>query len=325
MVDRRMALGACALAALALAAPACAQGEPRSALVAPARWGAEDQAGASNTQTPEKARQAAALITEGNSYPLARTFEAGMPLYGARVFAVRGTGAVALGPFGENGVTFNDDFIAGEINQIGSQFDALGHAGVWGPDGPVYYGGRTADQVHAPNGLAALGVEQVKPFFTRGILVDVEAFRGGMLDAGDEVTVADIEGALAAQGVDPASISEGDVVLIHTGWGRLWGVDNARFMAGEPGIGLAAAVWLADKGVALIGGDSTAVEVQPGPDPSVAAPVHQELLVRRGVFILENAATERLADAGVSEFAFSFAPVPFKGATGAPGAALAIR
>lgn len=324
MLNRRLLPGACALASLALAAPAGAQ-DGRSALVPPAQWGADDQAGASNTQTPDKARQAAALITEGVSYPLARTLEPGMPILPGRVFAVRGTGAVAAGPFGSNAAAYNDDFVVGELGQIGTQFDALGHFAIYGPDGPVYYGGRTGAQVNAPNGLAALGIENVRPFFTRGVLVNMEAHRGGMMDAGDEVTVADIQGALAAQGIDADSISSGDVVLIHTGWGRLWAVDNARYSAGAPGIGVEAAVWLAEKGVALVGADNGALEVQPGPDPNVAAPVHQELLVRRGVYILENAATERLADAGVSEFAFSFTPVPIRGATGAPGAALAIR
>lgn len=308
-------------ASAALAAPAAAQ----SPLVAPAQWGAEDQAGASNTQTPDKARQAAALIVEGNTYPLARMFESSMPMFGERVFALRGTGGVAAGPLGSNAAVYNDDFVAGEINQIGSQFDALGHLGVMGPDGPVYYGGRPGAEVHAPNGLRALGVEQVKPFFTRGVLVNMEALNGGPLQPGDEVTVAEIEQALTAQGVDPASLSEGDVVLIHTGWGRLWGVDNARYLSGAPGVALDAAVWLADKGVALIGADNAAVEAQPGSLAGQAMPVHQEMLVRRGVFLMENVATERLADAGVSEFAFSFTPVPFRGATGAPANALAIR
>lgn len=321
----RKRLFACALASALLSAPAVAQGDVASDVVPVSRWGADDQAGASNTQTPQKALQAAALITEGETYPLARTIEFGMPMFGQRVYGIRGTGAPAAGPLGSNNWLYNDDFVVGEINQIGTQFDALGHVGTWGPDGPVYYGGRPASEVNGPNGLAALGVEHVKPFFTRGVLVNMEAYRGAMLEPGDEVTVADIEGALAAQGVDPDSISEGDIVLIHTGWGRLWGVDNARYLQGAPGIGLDGAIWLADKGVALIGADSNAVEVSPGSDPSVAAPVHQEMLANRGVYLMENVATERLADAGVSEFAFSFTPVPFKGATGAPGAALAIR
>lgn len=310
-------LAACAV----LAAPAMAQ----SPLVPPSQWGADDQAGASNTQTPDKARQAAALIVEGRTWPLAHTLDATTPRFGERVLAIRGTGANASPPFGGNNAIYNDDFVAGEINQTGTQFDALGHFGVMGPDGPVYYGGRTGDQVHGPNGLLALGVENVKPFFTRGVLADIEKLRGAPLAAGDEVTVDDLKAALTAQGIDPESLSSGDVVLVHTGWGRLYGVDNATYMAGEPGVGLAAAVWLADKGVALIGGDSNAVEVQPGADPSVAAPVHQEMLTRRGVYLMENVATERLADAGVYEFAFSFTPVPLKGATGAPANALAIR
>ncbi len=314
-------LAAILIASSILAAPAAAQQRP----IPPSPWGDGDQAGASNTQTPDKARQAAALITEGNTYPLARTMEYGMPLFGERVYAIRGTGAPAGPPFGSNQALYNDDFIVGEINQLGTQFDALGHFGMMGPDGPLYYNGFTGADVNAPNGLAALGVDQVKPFFTRGILVNIEALNGGPLDAGDEVTIEMIEQALEAQGVDPDSISSGDVVIVHTGWGRLWGVDNQRYMAGEPGIGLDAAIWLADKGVALIGGDANAVEVQPGNPEHGAAPVHQEMLTRRGVFLMENVATERLADAGVSEFAFSFTPVPFKGATGAPGAALAIR
>lgn len=318
-MTRRIA--AWALASGLLAGAAWAQ----APLVAPAQWGAEDQAGASNTQTPEKARQAASLITDGNTYPLARPLNGDTPLFGQRVLAIRGTGAPASPPFGSNAAIYNDDFVAGEINQIGTQFDALGHFGQMGPDGPLYYGGRTGAEVNAPNGLAALGVEHVKPFFTRGLLVDMERQNGGPLQPGDEVTIEEMEQALRDQGIDPDSIGSGDVVLIHTGWGRLFGVDNARFLSGSPGVGLDGAVWLADKGVALIGADVNAVEVSPGDPAHGAAPVHQEMLMRRGVYLMENVATERLADAGVYEFAFSFTPIPLEGATGAPANALAIR
>jgi kynurenine formamidase len=317
-------IAASVLALSIAAAPTWAQAPERSPLVPPTQWGADDQAGASNTQTPEKALQAAALITEGVTYPLARTIEPGIPLLNNRVLVVRGTAGIAAGPLGSNGFFWNDDFISGELGQVGAQLDGLGHSGVYGPDGPIYYGGRTAAEVNAANGLASLGIEHVKPFFTRGILVDMEAYKG-VMDVGQEITIADLEGALAAQGIDPDSITPGDVVLVHTGWGRLWGVDNARYTSGGPGLGFEAAVWLADKGVAILGSDVSGVEVQPGPDPDIIAPVHQEMLARRGVFLLESAATERLADAGVTEFAFAFTPVPIRGATGAPGAALAIR
>jgi kynurenine formamidase len=289
------------------------------------KWGAEDQAGASNTQTPDKAKQAASLITEGKTYPLARTLEPEMPLFGSRVFALRGTGGLAGGPAGDNQVIWNDDFLATEIGQVGTQFDGLGHIGIHDDHGGQFYGGRSAQDVLGPTGLKALGIEQVKPFFTRGVLIDVEGLRGAMLDSGDEVTVEDLTSAMQRQGIDPDSISEGDVVLIHTGWGSLWKQDNERFNSGAPGIGMEAARWLADKGVAIVGSDTWPVEVVPNPNADQVFPVHQELLARNGIFLLENVATERLKEAGVNEFAFSYAPAPIKGGTGAPGNALAIR
>lgn len=307
------------LAAAALAALA------GTALAQDARWGADDQAGASNTQTPDKAIEAAKLITEGKTIPLARTYEAEMPLFGARAFAIRGTGGIAGGPAGDNQVIWNDDFLATEIGQVGTQFDGLGHIGIHDEEGGTFYGDRTAADIAGPTGLKELGIEQVKPFFTRGILIDVEGLKGAMLDAGTEITVADLEEALEKQGLDADSISEGDVVLIHTGWGSLWKEDNDRFNAGAPGIGMEAATWLADKGVAVVGADTWPVEVVPNPDSTQAFPVHQEMLVRNGIFLLENAATERLKEEEVNEFAFSYAPMPIKGGTGAPGNALAIR
>jgi len=112
--------------------------------------------------------------------------------------------------------------------------------------------------------------------------------------------------------------------LFHTGWGKHWINDNATFNSGCPGIGLEAAAWLIDKGVAVVGADTWPVEVVPNPDPDLAFPVHQELIPKNGIFIHENIATERLIDAGVSEFAYIFSPMPTKGATGSPGAPLAV-
>jgi kynurenine formamidase len=291
----------------------------------PSPFGPDDQAGASNLITPEKVRDAAALITDGNIYQLARTFDGEMPLFGARAFALRATGGLSGGPVGDNNVIWNDEFLSTEIGQVGTQFDGLAHIGIRTPDGDRYYNNFTGEQIHGPQGMAMLGIEHVKPFFTRGVLVDLVAHKGEMLDAGYEVTVEDITGALEAQGLDPDSIGEGEVVLLHTGWGSLWGEDNRRFNSGAPGIGMDAARWLAEKRVAIVGSDTWPVEVVPNPDSSLAFPVHQELIVRNGIFIYENVATERLADAEVYEFAFSFTPMPIRGATGAPGNALAIR
>ena len=74
---RKAAVLACA-AALAAGA-ASAQDWTKS------KWGPDDQAGASNLMTPDKAKQAAALIKTGSVLSIGRTYEATMPLFGSRV------------------------------------------------------------------------------------------------------------------------------------------------------------------------------------------------------------------------------------------------
>ncbi len=286
----------------------------------PSRFGADDQAGATNLMTSAKALQAVGLIKTGTVMPIGRTYEAAMPLFGSRVFAVRGTGGLAGGPFGSNKVIWMDDFLATEIGQVGTQFDGLGHIGVGG-DTDRFYNGHEASTIFGTGGLQKLGVEHLKPFFTRGVLIDMVALRGRNMNVGEEITVADIEAAMAKQGT--ADFGEGDVAIFHTGHGALWIKDNAAFNSGAPGIGLEAARYLIGKGVALVGSDTWPVEVVPNPDSNLAFPVHQELLAKNGVFIHENLATERLAEAGAFEFAYIFSPLPVKGATGSPGAPLA--
>ena len=140
---------------------------------------------------------------------------------------------------------------------------------------------------------------------------------------GEVVTSRDLEQALNRQGV--AAIGAGDVVFIRTGHGRLWMKDNAAFAAGEPGIGMDAGQWLCDHKITLVGTDTWATEVVPPQDPDRPFPVHQLLLVRNGIYNLENLDLEELAREKVYEFAFIFAPLRLKGATGSPGNPIAVR
>ncbi|MEO0363621.1 MAG: cyclase family protein [Pseudomonadota bacterium] len=285
-------------------------------------YGDEDQAGASNLMTPEKAMEAIALMKTGTVLSIGRTYEPDMPLFGARAFALRGTGGLAGGPLGQNGVIWMDDFLATEIGQVGTQFDGLAHIGVGDDQGRRFYNGKLAEEVVGSYGVQSLGMEHVKPFFTRGIVLDIAALRDAPMEAGDEISVEDLKAAMERQGVGEPG--QGDVVLIHTGWGRHWITDNATFNSGCPGIGLEAAAYLIELGVAVVGADTWPVEVVPNPDPNLAFPVHQEFLPKNGIFIHENVATERLIEAGVNEFAYIFSPMPVKGATGSAGAPLAV-
>jgi kynurenine formamidase len=115
------------------------------------------------------------------------------------------------------------------------------------------------------------------------------------------------------------------VVLIHTGWGSLWMKDNARYGASSPGIGVAAAQFLIDEEIVVAGSDNWDVEVNPNPNANLAAPAHQLLLARNGIYLYENLNTEELARDNVYEFAYFFSPLRLKGATGSPGNPIAIR
>jgi kynurenine formamidase len=283
----------------------------------PSPWGPADQRGAANRITPEKVLEAKSLITRGTVYQLGQVYESSMPLFGTRHFSLRIP--QTYGPLGTNRTMYHDEVVSAEIGQVGTQFDGLGHIGV----GDLFYNGNDRADFSKPDGLTKLGVENVGALVTRGVLVDVPAFKGvARLDGGYEITLADLRGALERQRME---IRSGDVVIVHSGWGSLWNVDNAAFGASAPGVGLEAAQWLVERQVVLVGADTWSMEVVPNPNPDLAFPVHQLLIPRNGIYIFENLRTEELARDRVYEFAFFFAPLKLKGGTGSPANPLAIR
>ena len=289
----------------------------------PSEWGPDDQRGAANRLTPAKVLEARDLIKTGRTYQLGQVYEHGMPIPGKRHFSLTIPG-LPTGPVtGKNRIVSNDELFSGEIGQVGTQFDGLGHVGVRVDEEDVFYNGFKLAEFGDPYGLKKLGVENVGVFFTRGVLLDLASLKGvGRLPVGYVVQPEELQAALDAQGL---SIRPGDVVLIRTGHARLWMKDNATYGEGEPGLGLAAAKFLTDRKVALIGADTWAIEAVPHEDPELSFPVHQWTLTRHGVYHLENLDLEALAADKAYEFAFLFSPLRLKGATGSPGNPIAVR
>jgi kynurenine formamidase len=218
---------------------------------------------------------------------------------------------------------YNDEMFSGEIGQVGSQFDGLGHIGILIGNQTRYYNGLTQDQVGGAYGLKKLGVHNVKPFFTRGILLDILALKGGeRLPIGYVITVDDIKQALTKQNVKEPG--EGDVVLFHTGHMKLWKKDNVEYNKGHAGPGATAAQWLAERKIACVGADTWAVEAVPGEDEKKPFICHAIWITMNGIHIIENQNLEELAQDRVYEFAWSFNPLPLVGATGSPGNSVAL-
>jgi kynurenine formamidase len=155
------------------------------------------------------------------------------------------------------------------------------------------------------------------------VLIDVAAAKGvDMLEGGYEITAKDLQDALTKQGT---TLKRGDAVLIHTGWGKLWGVDNAKYNGATPGIGVGAAEFLAKADPVLFGADTYPVEVNPNPDKTISLPIHQLALAVYGIFLLENLKLDELAAKKVHEFALVVQPLKIKGGTGSTVAPIAIR
>jgi kynurenine formamidase len=318
-VDKRTRFSVVACAALGLGAliVACTAMRGQTDKWYPSRWGANDQRGAANRLTPAKVLEAKNLISRGAIYQLGRVYEAGMPMFGARHYSLRIPQAFKIP--GSNQPVYHDEIVSGELGQMGTQFDGLGHLGI----GDLFYNGNNRNDFAQPEGLTKLGIENVGPIVTRGALIDVAAYKGvAQLQPSYEITAADLKGALQRQNLQ---IRTGDVVLVHTGWGSLWMKDNPKYIQTCPGIGVGAAQFLADAEVTVVGSDNWGVEVSPNPNTSLGAPVHQLLIARNGIYLHENLNTSELARDSVYEFAYIFSPLPLKGATGSPGNPIAIR
>ena len=127
-------------------------------------------------------------------------YDARMPLAPGRAYALRMPGGPTGGPYGSKSKTiWNDEFIATEIGQIGTQMDALGHLGcMCGARGDktnmLFYNGNRLADMWSPYGLKNLGIENAPPFFTRGVLFDVQGLKGRVLDVGEEIRLADLKG-----------------------------------------------------------------------------------------------------------------------------------
>lgn len=275
----------------------------------PSRYGADDTLGAVNLLSPDKVRDAAKLVKTGKTYSLGVEISRDTPAYGARafqLFAVAGGNGAGV-PLGSNKTTYNDDWIVTWLG-IGTQLDGLGHLGI----NHRYYNGVPLDDFWKDDGLTKLSTADVPPIVTRGVLLDIAGLRGEkILPAGTAINRTEIDEAAKKQQV---GLQEGDVVILHTGWQALATTDKQKFLAGEPGLGKEGAEYLSNLGVVAVGADTWGVEAVPAEESDEVFPVHQILLAKNGVYILENIKTDELVADQAWEFLFVLGQPKMKGA-----------
>ena len=295
MIEVKSALAAAAVLGF-LSAGALAQEGPGWCK---SKYGPDDEIGAANLLGPEGALAAARLVRTGKTYSLGVETSSRTPAYGPRSWALAinqpgQVGGVGLGPTKTN---YNDDIYMGYVG-TGTQLDGLGHIGV---DNVYYNCNKNSDFVQA-NGLKKLGIEKVPNIVTRGVVLDMAAHYGkDVVPEGTAFNRKEIDEVAAKQGVE---IRKGDVVLFYTGWLTLVGKDDKRYISGEPGLGKEGAEYLASKEVVAVGADSWGLEAIPF-EPGVGIfEIHQILIPRNGIYILENINTADLVRDRAYEFMF---------------------
>jgi kynurenine formamidase len=312
---------ASAVAAFLIAVPSIAGAQswkvPAESERCPSKWGANDERGSANHQKAEAVLRATNLIKSGEVIELAHVLGAQMAFFGTRRFDVH-TKRTFMNDF-SNRRGSNEEIVITEIGQVGTQLDGFAHQ----THEDSWYNCFKVSENSSRTGFAKLGIEKVGMLMTRGVLIDVAGLKGvEMLADNYEITTQDLQDALKRQNTQ---LQPGDAVIIHTGWGKLYGKNNPRYVKSCPGIGIGAAEWLAKQDPMLVGADNWPVEVAPNPDKALSLPVHQIMLVVHGIHLLENLKLDELAAKKAYEFAFVMQPLKVQGGTGSTVSPVAIR
>lgn len=286
--------------------------------------------GASLDQTAGELLDALRVATRGEVYDLDCGRWAGMPIFPAHPPFIltsyrtpRGVRAQQdLELFRDEvntvGMGLNTELVIGTTH-TGTHVDALSHI-TCGLDAH-WRGGHAEESALGDFGPLRAEASSIGPFIRRGVLLDVAGARGmDVLPGRAVIDESEVENVLETQGVE---LRQGDAILIRTGYMAVWGTAAAEAHHGA-GIDHGAAVALAERGVCLVGSDTEGVEVVPSIDPANPHPVHIELLIERGIHILELAWLEDLARDHVYEFLFLCLPLRIRGATGSMVRPLAI-
>ncbi len=275
------------------------------------RWGDEDQLGALNLITPEKRKQAAALVRAGMSVSMSHDY-------------LTERAADATSPFehdmsgvGRGGAFVGDRYSIAYHGYAHSHMDSLCHMA---HDGVMFNGFTRADHV-SESGYGKLAILNVKQgIMTRGVLMDIARLKGvDCLEPGTQIYVEDLEAWERQAGV---RVEPGDILLVRAGrWARR--AEVGPWATGREAAGLHASVapWLRERDVAMIGSDYTN-DAFPSGVNGVTQPIHQLALMAMGVGIFDKLALEAVAAEAARqnrwEFLLTVAPLAVTGGTGSP-------
>jgi len=279
------------------------------------RWGPDDQRGTLNFIGENEVKQAASLVRSGRQVSLGRPFD---------TVAGPDNGRPALhymthmGEQGAEEPSYYLDFVGIDFHgKSASHLDALPHIAYKG----LLYNGKPVSEAISSKGSSFAPVSTLAGgVVARGVLVDAARARGvDWLEAPLALGADDLDAMVTTMKVD---VRRGDAVLLRSGHMRRrqalgpWDPDLASV-----GLATSAMEWLAQREVALLGGDGDS-DARPSPLAGINGPIHLLAINAMGMPLLDNldleALSEACAEAGTYEFLLVVAPLIVPGGTGSP-------
>lgn len=205
------------------------------------------------------------------------------------------------------------------MEHSGTHIDALCHQAC----GLEMFGGVRTDEVETPAGFNQLGIENVPPIITRAVMLDVAHHQNvSRLPDHHSITEEELRNCATAQS---SVVHPGDVLIVRTGSGAIWNQPEDYLKAA--GVHRSGTLWAASQGVVAVGADNMAWDPLNGerdPETGTTLFAHVHLLVRNGIYIIENLQLEQLSKDQCYEFTIVVTPLKLNGATGSPVRPLAL-
>jgi kynurenine formamidase len=280
------------------------------------RWGEDDQRGALNYLTPERALSACATVRTGESISLAHDLATEpLPEHPHPVQHHMLASGDARDSSGIPGYEAARDHLALDIHGLWTtHVDALSHMFVRGE----MYGGHGASEVRSDGARANSVMSMAQGVVGRGVLLDIPRALGvEHLGAGEVVSAADLERVERAEGVE---VSSGDILIVSCG--RESHRRATRGFDGFAGLHPDCLPWIHDREVAVLGSDGISDPMPFLGTPEWPFPVHQIGIVAMGLHLIDNVRvselTVRCAEVRRWDFLFTMAPLRIPKGTGCP-------
>jgi kynurenine formamidase len=269
------------------------------------RWGASDEKGSLNLLTPQRVLAALRLVTKGKVYSLAAPVGENGPVSWHRNQTVHIMKNVHDDP-SPGGHGSAEDWLVMNLH-ASTHIDSFAH--FWSGS-ELYNGHHWSEITH--RGAGKCSIENVRWLIARGVLLDVPGLKGLQhLPDNYAVTAQDLQDAARREHVE---VRPADVVLVRTGWYRLFCEQGDRMRSVYTGLSQSTREWIDANDLCAVGADNGAVEIW----PPVGESLHKHLLRDLGCHLIEYLNLEELAADGVYEFCFVASPLRIVGGTASP-------